>query len=225
MSFYSIISISSHSHLGERFNIGLICVDKNQAFFHFSDSKLKIISKLFTKNAVLLMKSTLNSIYKSVEKFNNDNSDRIDLWEPSNSASELSDSYFSYLSRYNNNLTQFTKPEKLDLDINQSVFENLFQKYIFNDEIFNIPLIHEVSNFERFYPEFLSKARKYVNTEFKVTKELISGLITPKKVDMIGENGSFNLAHSIDFSSTFQTLNHHLDSYMYLALSSELAED
>lgn len=225
MSYYSIISISSHSHLGERFNIGLICIDGNQAFFHFSERKVKIISKLFTKNSEHLVKSTMNSIIKSVEDFNFENKNNTELWEPYKEVEKLSLSYFNYLSRYNNNLIQFTAPKELDLDIDRPIFENLFQKYIYSDEEFNISQQNQVSDFDTFYAAFLSKARKYVNTNFKVTKDHISGLITPKKVDMIGKNGSFNLAHSVDFSTTFQTLNHHLDSFMYLALSSELAED
>ena len=223
-SYYSIISISSHSHLGERFNIGLFCVDGDQAFFHFSEKKVKIISKLFTKQAEHLIKSTMNSITKSVNDFNLESNSTAVLGSTKEKG-KLSLSYFNYLSRYNNNLIQFTAPKEIDLDIDRTIFETLFCKYIFSDEEFTILPEDRVSDFKKFYPDFLSKATQYVNTNFKVTKDHISGLISPKKVDMIGKNGSFNLAHSVDFSTSFQTLNHHLDSYMYLALSSELAED
>lgn len=225
MSFYSIISISSHSHLGERFNIGLICIDRNQAFFHFSEKKVKIVSKLFTKQSDHLISSTMKSIIKSVDEFNTEPKSNKELWEPSKEVSELSHSYFNYLSRYNNNLIQFTAPKKIDLDLNRAIFEKLFQKYIYSEEGFNSSFENKISDFEILYPDFLSRAEKYVNTNFKVTRELISGLITPKKVDMFGKNGSFNIAHSINFNTSFQTLNHHLDSYMYLALSAEMTED
>jgi len=225
MSFYSIISISSNAHLGERFNIGLVCIDNNQAFFHFSEKKVKIVSKLFTKQSMHLIRSTMKSITRSVAAFNTSPKSNNELWEPSKEVRELSSSYFNYLSRYNNNLIQFSVPKQIDLVMDRVVFEKLFQKYIYREELFNNYIEVKTNDFEMLYPVFLSKAAEYVNINFKVTRDLISGLITPKKVDMLGKNGSFNMAHSINFNSSFQSLNHQLDSYMFLALSAEIAED
>jgi hypothetical protein len=224
-AYYSIVSISSSSHLNERFNIGLLCVDDDQAFFHYSKTKFKILGRLFSKSARELALSTLNSIDKSVDDANALNEKKNQFFDSSKELNKLSSDYLNYLNRYNNNLIQFSAPKSIDLEINRDVFEKLFQKYIFENEDFNQKVISERSQFEIEYPIFLENASRFVNTNYQVTKELIPSLITPKKVDMIGKNGSFNLAHSIDFKTTVQTLNHHLDSYMYLALSSELAED
>ena len=224
-AYYSIVSISSSSHLYERFNIGLLCMDNNQAFFHYSKKKLNIVGRLFSKSAKELALSTLNSIGKSVIEANTINDQKNHFFDASKELNRLSSDYLNYLNRYNNNLIQFSAPTKIDLNITNVVFQKLFKKYIFEQEIFEVTKKNELSKFEIEYPVFLESASKYVNTDYRVTKDLIPSLITPKKVDMIGKNGSFNLAHSIDFSTTPQTLNHHLDSYMYLALSSELAED
>jgi hypothetical protein len=225
MSYYSIVSISSHSHLGERFNIGLLCINRDKAYFHFSEAKLKIIAKLFNKSAELLIKSTLESVQKEVLDFNTKHDESKDLFIQTKDGKNLSRTYLTYLSRYNNNLVQFTAPDEIDLDIDQVIFEKLFHKYIFDEERFILESKNQHNQFDKVYESFLKKAEKYVNTNFKVTSDIISGLITPKKVDMFGKNGSFNLAHSIDFSTRTQTLTHHLDSFMYLALSSEMAED
>lgn len=224
-AYYSIVSISSRSHLDERFNIGLLCVDNGQAFFHHSKTKVNIIGKLFSKSAKELVLSTLNSIDKSVFEFNANNDKKNQFLEASKELNKLSPDYLNYLNRYNNNLIQFSAPTKIDLNITKDIFQKLFRKYIFEQEVFQVTEKNEISQFKIEYPNFLKSASKYVNTDYRVTKDLIPSLITPKKVDMIGKNGSFNLAHSIDFSTTLQTLNHRLDSYMYLALSSELAED
>jgi len=224
-AYYSIVSISSSSHLDERFNIGLLCVDSGQAFFHYSKTKLNIVGKLFSKSAKELAISTLNSIDKTVIEFNTINHKGNHVFDASKELNKLSSDYLNYLNRYNNNLIQFSVPTNIDLNITNDIFQKLFRKYIFEQEVFQVTEKNEVSQFKVEYPIFLKSASKYVNTDYRVTKDLIPSLITPKKVDMIGKNGSFNLAHSIDFSTTPQTLNHHLDSYMYLALSSELAED
>ena len=227
-TYYSIVSISSSSHLGERFNIGLLCVDGNKAFFHYSKKKLNIVGKLFSKSAKELIISSFKSIDTTVAEFNQTKIGLDSFMDKSNtSMNSLSHSYLNYLSRYNNNLIQFSEPTSIDLEINRDVFESLFQKYIFESEDFNerTILVNNHNKFEIEYPIFLEDASKYVNTNFQVTKELIPSLINSKKVDMIGKNGSFNIAHSINFNATTPTLNHYLDSYMYLALSSELAED
>lgn len=224
-SYYSILSISSHSHLGERFNVGLLCVNNDKAYFHFSETKLKIVSKLFTKSAELLIRSSMESIHKEVFDFNAEQMGNKELFNQTKHKKNLSQTYLTYLSRYNNNLVQFTAPDEIDLAIDQTIFESLFRKYIFNDELFNRDLNKQVSQINTVYESFLRTAEKYVNTNFKVTSDIIAGLISPKKVDMFGKNGSFNLAHSIDFSLKPQSLTHHLDSFMYLALSSEMAED
>jgi hypothetical protein len=223
-AYYSIVSISSSSHLNERFNIGLLCAEGERAFFHYSKAKLNIVGRLFSKSAKDLAQSTLNSIDKSVNQTNKKNHFNA-IFDSSQNRNILSADYLNYLNRYNNNLIQFSAPTKIDLKINNEIFQKLFRKYIFEQEIFELVETKVESRFGKEYPEFLNRASKYVNTNYQVTRELIPSLITPKKVDMIGKNGSFNLAHSIDFGISIQTLNHHLDSYMYLALSSELAED
>jgi hypothetical protein len=224
-AYYSIVSISSSSHLNERFNIGLLCVDNERTFFHYSKTKLNIVGKLFSMSAKDLAQSTLNSIDKSVCQSNKKREQFEDVFDSSTNLNNLSADYLNYLSRYNNNLVQFSAPTRIDLNITTAIFQKLFRKYIFDQEIFELAEIKAERKFDIEYPEFLNIASKYVNTNYQVTRALIPSLITPKRVDMFGKNGSFNLAHSIDFSTTYQTLNHHLDSYMYLALSSELAED
>lgn len=224
-TYYTIVSISSSSHLNERFNIGLLCVDGERAFFHYSKAKLKIVGKLFSKSAIDLAQSTLNSIDKSVNQLNKKQEPFNEFYDSTQKTNGLSSEYLHYLNRYNNNLIQFSAPSNIDLRINNEVFQKLFRKYIYEQEIFELVKRKAKHKFDIEYPEFLILASKYVNTNYQVTKELIPSLITPKKIDMFGKNGSFNLAHSIDFNTNYQTLNHHLDSYMYLALSSELAED
>ncbi len=223
-SFYATISVSSMAHQGERFNIGLFISEGENVFFHYSAQKLKIISKLFSKSALELIRSSLQSIKQSVNEFDNKAESKTELLPVEKDFKHLSASYFEYLSRYNNNLIQFSKPKEIDLKVNKSIFQKLFQKFIYQNENFVVSDPVE-SPFTKEYDKFLTSASTYVNTNFQVTRDYISSLITPKKVDMFGKNGSYNLAHSIDFNTKLQTLKHKLDYFMYLALSAELAED
>jgi hypothetical protein len=158
-AYYSIVSISSSSHLNERFNIGLLCVDDDQAFFHYSKTKFKILGRLFSKSARELALSTLNSIDKSVDDANALNEKKNQFFDSSKELNKLSSDYLNYLNRYNNNLIQFSAPKSIDLEINRDVFEKLFQKYIFKneDEIYiNLNLSHSLAFFEPY-----TKDRKY----------------------------------------------------------------
>lgn len=223
-SFYATISISSMAHQGERFNIGLFASDGERIFFHYSEQKLKILAKLFSKSALELVKSSLKSINNAVHEFESKDVQPDALVKSQKDFKHLSASYFDYLNRYNNNLVQFSKPKQIDLEINQTIFRKLFHTFIYESERFETNIIKKQTNFEREYTEFLASAAKYVNTNFKVTKELISRLATPKTVDMFGKNGSFNLAHSIDFQNSSQTLIKNIDAYLCLAYSAELTE-
>lgn len=224
MFYYSTISISTGAQTGESFNIALVCIGEDRAYFHFSKTKLKIISELFSPHAVRLFKASMEGVQESVHAYNLKEISKEELWEYSNKPKELSFKYLSYLSRYNNNLVQFSKPVQVDLAINDSVFEAFFQKYVYKQEAFN-PVVKQEDKNKRLYKEFLSQAEPYVNTKFKVDQEFIPSLVMPKQVDMIGKNGAIHIAHFVKFDANLQTLKHNIDSYMYLALSTEVQEN
>lgn len=221
--YYTIVSIATKPQLNEKFNIALLCVTQNRVYFHFSEEKLKIVSKLVSPEARKLAKSMLLSIEVSTQ---DQNSDRTQLFDGGEQSSMVTESYLSYLNRYNNNLIQFTAPTPIDLDVTEEVFQALFKNYIYTEEVFElIQEIQPVSKIERFKNTIKRKAHKYVNIDYQVSDELIHGLIAPVTVDMFGKNGAYVTGQTIDFSKKSHLLLNDLNAYMYLALSTEMSDE
>lgn len=219
-TFYSIVSISTKPFFSEKIGVGLLCVNKNQVYFHFSGEKLKWISKLLTKDA---KNQALNSL-RAIDRIVKENSVSTNFLN-SGTTIALSENYIHYLSRYNNNLVQFSSPMEIDLDLDESVFQKLFKKYIHTEEQFNFLKVEKRNSYiEDFKTNFKPRISRYVNTDYTVNNEIIQGLIAPITVDLFGKNGAFVTGQTIDFSKEKRFLSKDVSSYMYLALTTEMAD-
>ena len=213
-AYYSIVSIATLPQLDEKFNVGLICVTPENTFFHFSEAKFNIVSKLLTSNGKQLALSALQGIDDQINHSKQNkgifSSSKID------SINAVAEPYLGYLSRYNNNLLQFSNSKELDLKIDYTVFKVLFKKYIFSGEVFE-PILKPRSNtFATIRNKFRKAAAPYANTNYNVTQKVISDLIAPVKVDIFGKNGAFVAGQSVDFSKSIANLQSEMTSFLYL---------
>jgi hypothetical protein len=211
-TYYSIVSISTNPSLNEKFNIGLICVTPNDTFFHFSETKFKIISKLLSSNGSKLALSALQGIDN---KINVKNIDSLQLFS-NNNLQMVAEPYLNYLNKYNNNLVQFSETTTIDLKIDFEVFKVLFKKYIYSEEIFETIVKPKSSIFASTRRKFKKSAEQYANINFAVNNNIIKDLMIPVTVDVFGKNGSFVSGQTIDFSRSAITLQGDISSYLYL---------
>lgn len=211
-TYYSIVSISPNPALNEKFNVGLLCVASNHTYFHFSQAKLKIVSKLLSANAAKLVLTALEGIDSKI----NAKAEEKSLLFAQEGLSMVAEPYINYLHRYNNNLVQFTPTTEIDIEMSQSVFEQLFRKYIYSDEIFTTHEILKAPNFTNVRNHFKRLAQPYANTNFPVTNEVIPDLVVPVTVDVFGKNGAFVTGHATDFQKQFNFLQNDLSTYLYL---------
>lgn len=217
-TFYSIVSISTKPFFNEKIGIGLLCVNDIETYFHFSTEKFKWVGKLLNNDAKLQALNSLKTIESEVNKHSVDIKGLY-----TNSTFLFSESYINYLSRYNNNLVQFSEPTEIEIDLNQSIFEKLFQKYIFAEEKFQLLKIERKhSVIETFKNSFKPRLKQYVNTDYTVSNNVIKDLIAPITVDLFGKNGAFVTGQTIDFSKDKHHLTNDISSYMYLALTTEM---
>jgi hypothetical protein len=220
-SYYSIISISTKPFLGEKIGIGLLCVSPSEIFFHYSEEKFKLISKLLPKEARILALNSLKSIHSVLQTENKNNSQLFQESKPES----VSETYLNYLNRYNNNLVQFSSVEEIEMELNKFNFRKMFQKYIYNTEIFEVEQKSNcLTEFDSFKKTFKPRLKQYVNIDFKVSNDIIKGLISPVTVDLFGKNGAFVTGQSIDFSKDKNWLLHDINAYMYLTLSTEMSD-
>lgn len=138
-TFYSILSLNIKPEINERLSVGMVMVFKEKVFFHLSKRKLSVIQKLVSKERY---KASLNYL-KMIEKSSSTNellnqTIGIRQLKPETKYDRIfSEQYIEYLSRYNNNLVSFSKPNFIDLDVTEHIFETLFKKLI-DDSAFEI---------------------------------------------------------------------------------------
>ena len=125
---YSIISASIRPEIGERLAIGLLLLGKEEIFFQFSKDKINILKGLIKDDAYKFFKESLKQITNVVDTENNKKS--MLFTESGFINSTFSKGYLEYLSRYSNNLLNFTTPRIIDLPATKELFISLFRKYI-----------------------------------------------------------------------------------------------
>ena len=213
-TYYSIVSIATKPQLDEKFNIGLLCVTPEDSFFHFSETKFSIVSKLLTINGRKLALSALRGIDEQI----NDSKVLRDIFtnEKVEVLNVVAEPYIGYLSRYNNNLVQFSKPVTIDLAIDYAVFKTLFKKYIYAEEVFETIIKPKTRSFTAIRNQFRRAASVYANTNFNVTEKIIKDLGAPVNVDVFGKNGAFVTGQSLDFSKNTLNLQSEITSFFYL---------
>ncbi|MBU3658698.1 MAG: hypothetical protein FGM14_02410 [Flavobacteriales bacterium] len=211
-TYYSLVSISTNPSFDEKFNIGLICVTPKEIFYHFSKSKFKVISKLLSSNGRKLALSGLQAIEKNLNPIVSEFNRQLE----SKTESKFSESYFNYLSKYNNNLIQFSQAESIDLDVDKEVFNVLFKKYIYDSELFEEQINSKTTSFNSRKNNFKQSVKEFANINFSVSNAIIKDLVVPVTVDVFGKNGAFVSNQIIDFTRPIETLKSEISSYLYL---------
>ena len=213
-TYYSIVSIATNPKLNEKFNIGLLCVTPENTFFHFSEVKFAIVSKLLSPNGRALALSALKGMDEQI----NESASALGIFpnEQVETLNAVAEPYIGYLHRYNNNLVQFSSAVNIDLAIDHSVFKTLFKKYIFSEEVFDVIIKPKTRSFMKFRNQFRKDASQYANTNYDVTGDMIHGLIAPVNVDVFGKNGAFVSGQILDFSKSAANLQNEIIAYSYL---------
>ncbi len=190
-TFYSILYCTIRPNVDERVSIGLFIGNEVSCKFQFSAEKLSVIRGLFTDSAFSMLKISLKSLQKLSAECENDFQDTY------RGTSALKEQYFSYLSKYANNLISYSPPEAIDIDLNQQVFEKLFEKFIYHlpasDESISKPI-------ERAKKRLTKSLEGRVNFDADIDHTKIPGLIIPAKVWFIGKNEVQVTGEAKDFS-------------------------
>lgn len=203
-AFYSIMYISSKPVVKEQLSIGLFMSNGETSFFHYANEKLGLVRKLLVDDSFELIKSYLEGF-------------AADIGNASGNFKSSRPDYFSYLSDYNNNLIAFSKPVSINLELNQSNFVKLFEKFVFKyipqPVEYKMPVTpHHVVK-EQLYPKIKSR----VNINKKLTPKEVPGLLIPKvTVDFIGRNDNPVAGEVMDFTSASSTLSNNIGHFMTL---------
>ncbi len=197
-AYYSILSVYTKPEINEHLSVGMIMHSDQKIFFHYSKQKLSVIQKLLNKETYKAAVNYLKTVGQTIDAGSNlNNSGELNLTIETRYDRVLNENYLEYLSRYNNNLVTFSKPQIIDYEINQTNFESLFRMLI--DEFAFEVEEKQVKTIERFKEQYYPKLKPFFNIGCRINPAQYAGLLTPVKVDLMGKNDHEVFGQSIDF--------------------------
>src|SRR5689334_5279810 len=106
-TFYSIVYIPIRQIAAEQLAVGLFMTNGVEAYFHFSEEKLKILKKLLPKHTYQFLNSYLNGLKRNIEIDKNVVKEKL-----------MSNEFLLTLSKHSNNILTMSKPVFIDLEVN-----------------------------------------------------------------------------------------------------------
>lgn len=208
--FYSVLYLKPESVSEEKIAIALFLKTENKPIFDFSEYKLKVASKIIESEVVDSIEKKLKNIRKKIDSISNDEN-QIEAFE----IAPFTDSYFDYLSRYSNNLIEYSKPSEnvgnfSDKDF-LSLFRLLVDKNFEEEKEESIPYREVVK--KKLESSIISEC---VDIRYRIPKNRVKTIYRNHEVDYIGVNGSIISGNSIDTTTDPYTLENKI--YMLRAL-------
>jgi len=214
-TFYSILSINIRPEINERLSIGLLMICGEKVLFRHSASKLSVIQKLISKDVYKATQNYLKLVETSVTSNEAISSNKNEFRFKIESKYDrlFSEQYIEYLSRYNNNLISFSKPNFVDLEANEQIFRLLFNKFIDIEEASDQVVIRRIDRFKKqYYPH----VKSFFNIEQEINSTQYSGLFTPVRIDLMGKNDIEVFGQSIDFEKKVYSIECNIGNLLQL---------
>jgi len=215
-TIYSILYVTLNTTLNERVSVGMLMSDGFEHYFKFSSEKLTAFKGILNNERFSIVKNYLKSVEKDIcfkphqlftqKELKND-------W--------INEGYISYLSKYSNNIIQFSAPKTIDIDLNTDNFKRVFEKYIFRyteeiDEIIEFNVYSKVK--ENLFP----KIENRVNLELTLTSNDFENLFAPIEIDFLGINEIPLAGQTIDFEKKHYNLENDITRFVSLTKAIEL---
>jgi hypothetical protein len=130
-------------------------------------------------------------------------------------------SYLTYLSKYSNNLIQYSEPKPIGIELNNENFNKLFEKFIYiNDEV--MPIVNNVTIYDKVKLNLYPKIESRVNIDTTLTVNEIPNLFVPLEVNFIGMNDVPVAGQTFDFEKRHYNLENDITRFISLAKALEL---
>lgn len=220
-TIFSILYIPISATLDEKVSIGLIMSDGEQHLFKYSHQKLNAIRGLLNNESYLILKTYLKSLEKEINAVveNPSNLFAIDI---ASKAKWVNHSYITYLSKYSNNLLQFSEPKFIDVTLSNDIYRRVFEKYIFEYEE-NLHLEDAPNIYQNVKTKLYPKISGKVNIDRTLTSDDFSNLFAPVEVNFIGVNGAPVAGQVFDFEKRHYNLENDITRFISLTKAIELS--
>lgn len=206
-TFYSILYCAIRPNLDEKVSIGFFMGNEQSCRFEYSIEKLAVIKELFSESAFNSIKLHLRSLTKLSQECRNDEMHAY------KGHRLLREEYFSYLSRYAQNLITYSEPSRIDLDLTEPIFQKLFEKFIFS---FPQSVEHTIKPIEKARKTLSKSIAEFVNFDIELKKDVVPGLLVPAKIWFIGKNEVQVTGESKDFNGVAHFIQQQINAHMFL---------
>lgn len=212
---YSILYSPINTLTQERLNLGMLMMDEaGKIFFRYSQEKLSAAKKLFNEDGYKLLYAYMTAINRKL----NGGSEIID------GRLEITEGYLDYLADYANNLLRFTKSHQIDVELTNSTFDKLYEKYIFKER--QEPVKQEVvSSIQKIKTKFIPRVKDRVDTDATLDADEFDFIMFNLKIDMIGKNDRPVLNQFVDFELSQQYIQKRITDYISIIKPFELKEN
>lgn len=210
---YSILSVLIRPEIQEKISIGFLLMNDDKLFFDYSKRKLGIAKNLLSDNAFKSLKDALNNIQSSANKqYSKDGLVKLN----SKSPNSFNKPYIEYLSRYNNNILSFTSPKEIELEVSETIFSKLYERFVDNTIIQQVNKISIISHIENFKISKRTELSKHFNIDRKITYNEVPHLIVPVTVTFIGQNEVPTFVQSLDLEKSTAAVTNDISEILFL---------
>jgi|WetSurMetagenome_2_1015567.scaffolds.fasta_scaffold33235_2 hypothetical protein len=214
-AFYSLIKVSPNPSAGDSLTIGIVMADQLGVFFRVSENKIKTAHTFLTDNSALV-DFIIKQIANKANEANKLIAENKTLLFENNHL--FNSEYFGYLSRYSNNLIQFTEPIALFDTVTPENVEKLFCLFVDSEIQIGSKVADnkETIFIEKIETNLVSRVKERVHTNIYFDDKIIPSLYFRFEMDCIGLNGVFTGAKSLYFNKTEKTIHTQVSDYITL---------
>lgn len=207
-TFLSILSVKTNSYSNEKIVLGLIAVTANEVFYAYSKTKLALLNKFSKEEDIaFFLKSLLNQVQHTVEESNKTlTSNQSSLIH---GVTVFSEDYFSYLSKYNNGIFQFSEPVIINTNFSANDFANYYGKFVGESLTIKSPKPKKTF-YQKLKPLFEKDSLKQkADINFQFNPVTFKGILKETNIPLITKNGDISALQTIDFTLQPNTIANH----------------
>jgi hypothetical protein len=220
-TYYTVLYIPVNTSLEERLSIGLIMSDGENHYFKYSQSKLQIIKALVSTKVYTMLKTYFKNLDNETNQRFNLNTEIFSKSLNNEQGKWINVSYLTYLSKYSNNLIQYSEPKPIGIELNIDNFNKIFEKFIYiNDEV--VKVINNETIYDKVKLNLYPKIESRVNIDTTLTVNEIPNLFVPLEVNFIGMNDVPVAGQTFDFEKRHYNLENDITRFISLTKALEL---
>ncbi|MGN7758911.1 hypothetical protein ACTJIV_15670 [Chryseobacterium sp. 22532] len=220
-TIYSILSIPINAALDDKISIGLVMSNGEQYFFQNSFDKLNALKGILDNEKFYFIKSYLKALEKDI---NSDSESELFFKDLSTAGDWINDQYLIYLSKYSNNIIQFSYPKIIDLDFSFNNFIKLFESYIFKYNSYESDSVRhkEIDVFYKIEKSLYPAIEENVNIDITLDSSNFENLFAPIEVNFFGINNVPVAGQAFNFEKKYYNLENDVTRYISLTKAIEL---